>query len=271
MEELLKDQINIYESKVGTFEQRIKHLSNLIATDRSIIEKIEELNQFKEETKNKLITDSIRITNIETDNKVNIKNIEQILSSSVIYPGLIGYSGKFKSFHDYMDYVLDQISELNAFKERSTLDLAPYKKKIDENLEFIKLQVSHIINASNEFTIKRVNDSEQRMKSLIQLYDDRLQDTRVENAHYSIGLEKKSEDLSRLIKNVYEVKADIYKKLKDEVNNVKGDQKTLLHLVTSYKKEFGIIKNKFIQLSEFIRDVRFRVNISSEAQKKKFF
>ena len=145
MEELLKDQINIYESKVGSFEQRIKNLSNLISTDRSIIEKIEELNQFKEETKNKLITDSIRITNIETDNKVNIKNIEQILSSSVIYPGLIGYSGKFKSFHDYMDYVLNQISELNAFKEKSSLDLAPYKKKIDENLEFIKLQVSHIL------------------------------------------------------------------------------------------------------------------------------
>ena len=108
MEDLIKDQINIYESKVGIFEQRIKYLSNLITTDRSIIEKIEELNQFKEETKNKLITDSIRITNIETDSKVNIKNIEKILSSSVIYPGLIGYSGKFKSFHDYMDYVLNK-------------------------------------------------------------------------------------------------------------------------------------------------------------------
>ena len=35
------------------------------------------------------------------------------------------------------------------------------------------------------------------MKSLIQLYDDRLQDTRVENAHYAVGLEKK---IRRIIK-----------------------------------------------------------------------
>ena len=270
MEDILKEQINIYESKVGSLDHKIKNLSNLISNDRSLITKIEELDQFKEETKGKLITDSIRLSNIETDFKINIKNIEQILSSSVIYPGIIGYSGKFKSFHDYMDYVLDQISDLNSFKERSSLDLLPYKKKIDESLEYIKVQVNHIINTSNEFTIKSINDSEQRMRSLIHLYDDRLQDTRVENAHYSIGLEKKSEDLSRLIKNVYEIKADIYKKVKDEVNSVKGDQKTLLRLITSYKKEFGYIKDKFMQLSEFIRDVRFRANISSDAQKKEY-
>ena len=115
-----------------------------------------------------------------------------------------------------MDYILNQLSELNLFKEKNLVDLIPYKKKIDETLDYIKIQIDRTINSSNEFTIKMVNDCEQRLKSLIQLYDDRLQDTRVENAHYSIGLEKKSEELSRLIKNVYEVKADIYKKLKDE-------------------------------------------------------
>ena len=270
MQDLLKDQINIYESKVNTFEQRIKNLSNLVSSDRSIIQKIEELIKFKEETKDKILTDSIRITNLESDYKVGIKNIEKILSSSVIYPGLIGYSGKFKSFHDYMDFVLNQISDLNSFKEKNILDLAPYKKKIDESLEFIKLQVNHIISSSNELTIKSVNDCEQRMKSLIQLYDDRLQDTRVENAHYSIGLEKRSEELSRLIKNMYDIKNDIYKKFKEEVSNVKGDQRTLVRLFTSYKKEFGVIKDKFIQLSEFIRDVRFRVNIAPDVQKKEF-
>ena len=270
MEDILKEQINLYESKVGVFDQKLKNLSNLISNDRSLVEKIEELNQFKEETKGKLITDSIRLSNLEADIKINIKNIEKILSSSVIYPGLIGYSGKFKSFHDYMDYVLDQISDLNSFKERSSLDLLPYKKKIDENLEYIKVQVNHIINTSNEFTIKKVNDCEERMKSLIHLYDDRLQDTRVENAHYSIGLEKRSDDLSRLIKNMYEIKTDIYKKVKEEVNSVKGDQKTVLRLITSYKKEFGKFKDKFMQLSEFIRDVRFRANISSDAQKKEY-
>lgn len=270
MEDLLKEQINAYENKVINFEQRIMNLSNLISSDRTLVQKIDELIQFKDETRDKLITESIRITNVESDYKVNLKNIENVLSTSVIYPGLIGYSAKFKTFHDYMDYVLKQISDLNLFKEKSIMDLVPYKKKIDDGMEFIRLQVNHIINSSNEYTIKSVNESEQRMKSLIQLYDDRLQDTRVENAHYSIGLVKKSEELSRLISNVHDVKADIYKRLKDEVNNMKGDQRQVLRLFTGYKKQFNLIKDKFTQLSEFIRDVRFRANIAPDIKKREF-
>ena len=270
MEDLLKEQIKEYEKKVMNFEQRIMNLSNLISSDRTLVQKIDELIQFKDETKDELITESIRLANVESDYKVNLKNIENVLSTSVIYPGLIGYSAKFKTFHDYMDYVLKQISDLNLFKEKSIVDLVPYKKKIDDGMEFIKLQVNHIINSSNEYTIKSVNESEQRMRSLIQLYDDRLQDTRVENAHYSIGLVKKSEELSRLISNVHDVKADIYKKLKDEVNNMKGDQKQVIRLFTGYKKQFNLIKDKFTQLSEFIRDVRFRANIAPDIQKREF-
>ena len=270
LDNTLKEQINLYEIKVNTFEQKIRNLSNLIANDRTLMQKIEELGQFKDETRDKLLTESIKITNIESDYKMSIKNVENILSSTVVYPGLIGYSGKFKSFHDFMDYVLLQISELNAFKEKSIVELGPYKKKIDENLENIKTQVKHITNTANEFTIKKVNDCEQRMKSLFQLYDDRLQDTRVENAHYAIKLEKKSEEWSNLIKNIYEVRTDIYRKVKEEVSSAKNEQGTLLRLFKSYKKEFGTIKNKFLQLSEFIRDVRFRVNLSSDVQKKEF-
>ena len=193
LENILKEQINIYESKVSSFEYRIKNISNLITSDRSLIQKIQELSQFKDEANEKLIKNSIIISTLETDYKGNINNIQNILSSSVIYPSIIGYSGRFNSFHDFMDYVLSEISDLNTFKEKGILDLAPYKKKIDENLEYIKLQVDHIINSSNKFTIKQINDCEERLKSLIHLYDDRLQDTRVENAHYAIGLEKKSE------------------------------------------------------------------------------
>jgi len=270
MEDLLKEQMDAYELKVKSFEERIMNISNLVSSDRTILEKIEELNKFKDEIKDKVLTDSIKLSNIEIDYKTNLKNIESILASSVIYPGIIGYSGKFKTFHQFMDYVLKEISELNFFKEKSILDLGPYKKKIDESLEYVKLQVNHIIGSTNEFTIKHVSDSEQRLKSLIQLYDDRLQDTRVENAHYSIGLQKKSEELSGLIKNMYEIKEDIYKKLKDEVKNMKIEQKNLTRYFTGYRKQFTLIKDKFTQLSEFIRDVRFRANLGTDTKKRDF-
>jgi hypothetical protein len=238
MEDLLKEQISIFESKINGFDQKIKNLSNFVSSDRSIVQKIEDLMKFKVEIKDKLVTDSIRLSNVESEYKSNIKNIEGILSSSVIYPGLIGYSGKFKSFHDYMDFVLNQINELVTFRDKNMHDLIPLKKKVDETLEYVKLEIDHIIKSSNQFTLCTVKNSEERMKSLIQLYDDRLQDTRVENAHYSIGLQKRAEELSRIFENIDEIKNELNKRLKEEVGNIKGAQMTIIRQITSYKKEF---------------------------------
>ena len=57
------------------------NLSNLIsAVDISLHQKIEELFKFREETNDKSVSNSIRLTNLETEFKVNIKNIENIFS-----------------------------------------------------------------------------------------------------------------------------------------------------------------------------------------------
>jgi hypothetical protein len=39
---------------------------------------------------------------------------------------------------------------------------------------------------------------------------------------------------------------------------------------TNYRKQFTLIKDKFLQLSEFIRDVRFRANLAPDAKKRDF-
>jgi hypothetical protein len=53
-EESLKNKINNFELKIGSFEQKILELSNLITVDNSIKEKVELLEQFKEETKDNI-------------------------------------------------------------------------------------------------------------------------------------------------------------------------------------------------------------------------
>ena len=57
------------------------NLSNLIsAVDISLHQKVKEFFKFREETKDKSVSNSIRLTNLETEFKVNIKNIENIFS-----------------------------------------------------------------------------------------------------------------------------------------------------------------------------------------------
>jgi len=47
-----------------------------------------------------------------------------------------------------------------------------------------------------------INDLEQKFNSTFKIYDDRLQYTRVENSHYSKGIEKKAEDFNKQIEHL---------------------------------------------------------------------
>ena len=44
------------------------------------------------------------------------------------------------------------------------------------------------------------------MKNIFNIYEDRLQDARIENANYAIGLERATEVLKKELENLYVIK-----------------------------------------------------------------
>ena len=79
-----------------------------------------------------------------------IYRINKILMDTVIYPGIIGNSAKFKTYHDFIDYVLTEISQLILFKEKSGLDIVPFKRKIEQSIDAFKIQMNNF--STKEFT-----------------------------------------------------------------------------------------------------------------------
>ena len=269
--DMIKLKIEQYDYKLQAFENKIIELANKIQTDKTIRETVKSLEAFKENTNNSLMTGSIRMKNLEEYTKSNISNLQDIISDSVIYPGIIGSTAKFKTFHEFIDFTLTQISNLNNFKDKNIADLIPYKKKIDNTVDELKIQINSIIDSNNKFTLKNVDACEERVKGLISLYDDRLQDTRVENAHYAIGLEKKAEELTKLIQDVETMKKEISTKVENETKSLNSNYESTKQLFYKYKKDFNVIKDRFTQLGEFIKDIRFRINIGEEIKRREYY
>ena len=96
-----------------------------------------------------------------------------------------------------MDYIIQEIAQLMIFKDKSGLDLTPYKKKIEQTIESFKLQMNGF--SSKEYTDNAVNACEERIKGSLKIFDDRLQDTRVENSHYSFGIKKRLKNFIMLV------------------------------------------------------------------------
>ena len=266
----MRERLDAYERRITTYENKIFELSNLINTDKTIRQKVDNLMEFKEKTDEHMLTEKIRLDNFRNDLKSNVERIDQILKDSVIYPGIIGGISKYKTFHDLIDYLLTQTSQTVTFREKSILDFKGYKTKLENSISSFNSQIDTLLKTTSEFTKTCVQEAEERMKSIYNIYDDRLQDARIENANYAIGLEKATEVLKKELENLYVVKNELYEKVDKGMQEVKNDNTRVVKLFSGYKKNFHIIQHKFTQLSDFIKDIRFRINLKEDVQRREY-
>ena len=266
----IREKLQSYETRITSYENKIVELSNLINTDKTIRDKVETLMEFKEKADDTMLTEKIRLDNFRNDLKSNVERIDQILTDSVIYPGVIGGISKYKTFHDLIDYVLTQCSQNLTFREKSILDFKGYKTKLENAISSFNTQVNSILNTTNEYTKTCVNNLEEKIKSIFNIYDDRLQDSRLENASYAVGLERATENLKKELQKLEIFRKDLYEKVESGILEVKNDNTRVVKLFSGYKKNFHVMQHKFTQLSDFIKDIRFRINLKEEVKRREY-
>ncbi len=266
----IKEKLEAYETRITTYENKIMELSKLINTDKTIRDKVEKLNEFMERTEEKMLTEQIRLDNCRKDLNSNVDRIDQILKDSVIYPGVVGGISKYKTFHDLIDYVLTQCSLNLTFREKSILDFKGYKTKLENSISAFNTQINTLLNTTSDYTKNCVKELEEKIKSIFNIYDDRLQDTRIENANYAVGLERATDVLKKELGNLYVIKKELYEKVDTGLNEVKNDNTRVVKLFTGYKKNFHLMQHKFNQLSDFIKDIRFRINMKEDVKRREY-
>ena len=267
---LIKEKLESYDRKMKLYNEKLTQISNLVVTDNSMKEKIEQLVQSKVDLRDHILTNEVKFTNLEKEYHEKMEKIDYILSDSVIYPSVIGPKGKYKTFHDFIDYILQQLAQTAIFRDKNSFDLSSYKNKLENIIQSFKFQLDNIIKSTNQFTTKSVNECEERIKNLLLIYDDKLSDIRVENLNYIKKLEQFYLDLKEEFKKLNAMKSGIYNRFSNEVYNMKRDNVQVVKLFSNYKKEFILMKDRLTQLAEFIRNIRFRINVGQEVKRREF-
>ena len=243
-DEMLIEKLTNFDLKIISLEKKITELSNLITEDNSLKEKLESLIQFKEEMQDTIFKRRAKFAEFEKKVNNDIDEINKILTDSVVYPAIIGKSAKFQTFHEFIDFVVQEISQLNLFKNKSQMDsMTSFKKKIDGIIEAFKIQIHNL--TPKEVTYQIVNDLEKKMNNVFKIYDDRLQDTRVENANYSVGIQKKAEEMDKHINSLMAAQKYINKKLEkvEDIENFNSLIEELSGINPKINKIFNILRD----------------------------
>lgn len=267
------EKLSSYDTKISSLNERIIELSIKVDSDNPSNKKVD-MNSFlelKNHTRDNLLTFDIKMNNIDKQLKDNIYRIDNILTDTVIYPAIIGKTCKFKTFHQMLDYLLTHAAQCITYREKNSLDLNSYKKKMESLIQNFQNQKDVILDQTSKQINKSAGEIEENLKSLITLYDDRLKETRAQNAEYMKSMEDSLNEVRKQLDEFDVLKNQIFEKIKEEGNLVKDENLKTQNVFLGYKREFNILKEKFTQLSEFIKDVRFRINLGEEVKRREFF
>ena len=268
---LMNERFVKYDNKLTSYSDRINEISQNISINDKTITEIKTLTDFKNKFRDSMLTMDIKINNMERETKNNIFRIDNILTDSVIYPGIIGKSSRFKTFHQMVDYILSQVSQNLTYREKNTLDVNQIKKKIstlENNIQSIKENINKEIKILLE---KKLEESDKKLGELISEYNQRLTQTRAENAEYIKDIQATVHQFKAKLEEFEIIKNKISEEIKEEGRKLKEENEQTQNIFKGYKKDFNLMKDRFTQLSEFIKDVRFRINLGQEVKRREYF
>ena len=251
---MLKDKFDKYDLKMEAMTEKISSLGNKISTNISLKEKVEELYEFKNKIQGNIMTQDVRIDTIMKDLKNAINKYDNILLESVIYSGIIGINARFKTFHELIDFILININQLNSFKEKNSMDIKTYKKKIETLSQNLKVQIESINKNNMEYNNRGLQETENKINNYFEEYNNKLIQVRMENNQYGISLEEKANLLNENFKKIEKLKFDMEEKVKYEINKIGDISENFCLRFDNYQNEFNTIKKRFIVLSEFIKN-----------------
>ena len=261
-------KLHKFENIIETMNNKILELSNLISTDKNIQQKIANLYDFKLKVSDSLLTQQLAIKSNESIIKEVIDKYDKLFSESVLYPGVIGSNGRFKNFHNFIDYIITNMNEFTNFKEKNIIDYKSYKTKLEGLFKSLKMQADSITTSNNKYTNKRFNDLEKKMKELIDGEETKIFDLKVDNNKLGLALENKINQINKDIKYIKETKINISEKIEEEINLLKDFNKGVTIKFENCENEINTIKDKYNILYEIIQNVKYRIKKTEQNQKK---
>ena len=267
-----KDKIEATENNYLELTKRISNnYSDILSSQAKINNRLDKLNSyesFSTKTNDQLISHEIRLNNLREEYNKSVQKYDKIYLDNLELPGYIGKYSKYKNCQVFFEEVIKEINKLNSYKEKNILDLKAYKDK----LELIIKTFNTLVDNNNKSHIKYINEMNEKnnkdCKNMIDALGDRMTEMRIENSRYAVELIGKSINLTKEWDKIQGIKEEIMKEFNSKIHDFRIVSNNTVNSFHDFKTEFTLIKRKFFELAEFIRDVRFRKNIGGDVKKK---
>ena len=267
---------NLYENiiKINKIEKNFEEMTNNIninynkiidtqAKMQSELDKVKNYDSFSNNVNDKLISHEVRLNNLREEFSKATQKYDKIYLDNLELPGFIGRCAKYKNCQIFFNEVIKNLGTLNQFREKNILDLKSYKEKLENIIKSFNI----LVDNNNKAQIKYVNSLNQKnitdCKNMMDILDEKIRDVKVDNAKYSLDIMRKTEEMHKKWDKIEKIKDEIFEEFNKKSNEFNKINSDTLDKFDEFKKEYKIIRDKFFELADFIKDIRFQKNIKN--------
>ena len=249
------------EKRYDSINSIVKKLSdnNFEKTEEKILSQIERLKKKIEDT---TLNNNSKISIMQKDLSNACFKYDKIVLDNLKVNGLIGDGCPYKNLKLFIEYINKKIKEIILAKDKIIVESNSLKEKMNTMTTHIKVELETEKMKMNEIISQKINGNDEKCLERKKNVEEIIKDMRMENYKYSDDLIKKTEELKIQWDKLENIKNEIYAKFDEEKKIFKKYSENLLHTFNSQREEFDIIKSRFIEVRDLIKNVRFKKNLN---------
>ena len=237
--------------KLSSCQTKILELSSNFSSENSQIERVNKLYVFKSISEEKLSAQEKKLKELNDSLNESIYSMNKNVQENINYPGVIGPNSKFQNLHAFVDFVINNINNMNSFKEKmNSIDIQSYKSKFDKAMKNYKLQMDSFISSSQNLTKETVVVFDNKLNQLFITFDNKVIE---EKEFVQTNLDKIHEKNNELFNNLTVMKEELSKKI--DINKEELDKKieSISFKNNQFYSDFENIDKKIEEINVFIK------------------
>ena len=268
-QEIIK-KYNISEQRVKLLQDKLFDFASEIEKNNKLTIELKPLLEMKNKYDETMLMLQTKIDSLDRDIQTSLYKYDSLFNNGFLVPGLIGPNCKFNSVKNFLEYSNKILMDYSTFKNKQTIDLKSYKEKLENIIQSFKLQNENMNNTFLNHCKKILKENKENFEERVKITEDKLEFLRIENNKHSNELIETTKKLNIEWDKLNIFKIEVNKRLENNELKVEQFHQDMLNKFEISKNDNLLIKQKFINLSEFIKDVRFRRNIGLTVRTKEF-
>ena len=244
-----------FTDKINSLIENNKDMVSDLVTQKIKIEKISELEVFKNKVDSMLITHEVRIKNIIDDFEKFKTKYDKIVSDNLYVSGFIGNSCQFRNLSEYLFYNISEVSRMKLERDQIKREIKDLRNKMDGLMKNMITLNDNSVKLCNNYT----DNKQEEFRKLLLVGQQEINQKSMEMRAMVVQIQSYTEKKANSLQNEYNKLLD----MKVEFNNyidekyksfeIKHDELNKKAINNSDNIENN--KNKMENLNEEIKNV----------------